>query len=120
MLSMMLDRLKIVVCGVRYMAVRSVSMVGCLFVITTLVVLSGLAMMMCRAFVVLCCGAGVRSLCLSRDSLGWNTLSMCSRSSILKTQVGLDGSAGSAFTPHPDMVTCAGVGPAYGASRYGT
>ena len=38
------------------MAMRGVSMAGCLFAITPLIVLSGFAMMMRSAFVVLCCG----------------------------------------------------------------
>jgi hypothetical protein len=62
---MMLYSLNMVVRGVRCMAVRSVSMVDSLFVISTLVVPSGLAVMMCRAVVVFCCGGGVLSLCLS-------------------------------------------------------
>jgi hypothetical protein len=53
---MMLDRFNMMVGGVRCMAMRSVSMVGCFFVIAILVVLGGLAMMMCSTFVVLCCG----------------------------------------------------------------
>jgi thiosulfate reductase cytochrome b subunit len=69
---MMLDRLNMMVGGVRCMAMRSMSMVGCLFVIAALVVLSGLAMMMCSAFVVLCRGGMVFGAFVCHQVLpGW-------------------------------------------------
>jgi hypothetical protein len=50
---MMLGCLNMMVGGVRCVAMRCVSVMSCLFMIATLVVLSGLAMMMCSPFVVL-------------------------------------------------------------------
>jgi hypothetical protein len=74
---MMFDRLNMMVGGVRSMAMRCVSMVGCFFVIATLVVLSGLAMMMCSAFVVLCCGGMVFGAFVCHEVLwGLETLAL--------------------------------------------
>jgi hypothetical protein len=74
---MMLDRLNVMVGGVRCVAMRCVSMVGCLFVVATLVVLSSLAMMMCSVFVVLCCGGMVFRAFVCHEVLrGWMALAL--------------------------------------------